>query len=165
MEPDTSSTASCNLESLDSQFTWCWKLGTSVVGFSNNLESLDSKFTWCWKLGTSVVGLGLGSLLSPVPGPSIARFKSCPKNRTIDSACKLELDEEPGTSLPLELDPDPASKPILYRFQLFNVFLITYFFLFLVGFNGFLIREKVSRFTVLFLSNKFGAGGEVEDHF
>jgi hypothetical protein len=92
------------------------------MGFSNNLESLDSKFTWCWKLGTSVVGLGLGSLLSPVPGPSIARFKSCPKNRTIDSACKLELDQEPGTSLPLELDPDPASKPILYRFQFFNVF-------------------------------------------
>jgi hypothetical protein len=44
-----------------------------------NLESLDSEFTWCWKLGTSVVGLGLDSLLSPVPGPLIAGFKSCPK--------------------------------------------------------------------------------------
>ncbi len=71
-----------------------------------NLESLDSEFTWCWKLGTSIVGLGLGSLLSPVPGPSIAGLKSCQKNRTIDSACKLELDQEPGTSLRLELDPD-----------------------------------------------------------
>jgi hypothetical protein len=105
-----------------------------------NLESLDSEFTWCWKLGTSVVGLGLGSLLSPVPGPSIAGFKSCQKKRTIDSACKSELDQEPGTSLWLVLDPDPASKPILYRFQFFNVFVITYFFFFLVGFNRFLIR-------------------------
>jgi hypothetical protein len=90
----------------------------------------------------------LGSLLSPVPGPSIAGFKSCPKNRTIDSACKLELDQEPGTSLQLELDPDPASKPILYRF--FNVFKITYLFFFLAGFNRFLIREKVSRITGFF---------------
>jgi hypothetical protein len=120
----------CNLESHDSEFTWCWKLGTSAVGFSS--------FAICSLLTQSSHGVGSWELVLWVWGwvPFSAQFQ-VPRLLVLNPAQKknyglsLQTGTGPRTrnSLQLELDPDPSLKTHFVQVPVLQCFL-NYLFLF-----------------------------------